>query len=169
MTSEPRAAGLAAAAPVEAPFAVAAAYQRRAGQLWSFARRLRLDAEAAEDVMQKLFARAVALAPGSVNELDAWLFRVVHNLAVDSHRRAARAGAVREVAPPILGGISDDRLVLWQAVDRLPPRQRAVIYLRFRADLEFASIAAILGITDGGARANCSRALDRLREWMDGR
>jgi RNA polymerase sigma factor (sigma-70 family) len=174
MTSEPLAVDAlavdaSAAIPAAVPAAVAASYQRRARQLWSYGRRLGLDPETAEETMQEAFARAAALLPGSVDELDAWLFRVVHNLAVDAHRRARRLSAVREIVPPSGDADADERLALWQEVDRLPERQRAVLYLRYRADLEFAAIASILGITEGGARANCARALDRLRDWMDPR
>jgi DNA-directed RNA polymerase specialized sigma24 family protein len=57
-------------------------------------------------------------------------------------------------------------LALWQEVDRLPEKQRAAVYLRYRADLDFAGVAFVLGITESGARANVFRALARLRERM---
>ena len=33
-------------------------------------------------------------------------------------------------------------------------RQRQAVYLRYRADLDYPSIATILGISESGARAN---------------
>ncbi len=143
-----------------------AAYARRARQLWSFGRRLGLDPDTAEEAMQEAFARAATLRPGEVANLDAWLFRVVHNLALDWRRRSRRDIGIREVEPAAAGEITNDRLSLWQEVDRLPERQRAVVYLRFRADLDFATVASILGISPGGARANCAKALETLRKWM---
>jgi RNA polymerase sigma factor (sigma-70 family) len=56
------------------------------------------------------------------------------------------------------------RIAVWAAVDRLPTRQRAAIYLRYRADLDFSTIAHILGISESGARGDCFRALVSLRE-----
>lgn len=145
-------------------------YRRRARQLWSFARRLGLDAESAEEVMQEAFVRAMRLPVGSVADIDAWMFRVVRNLAMDAHRQSARRRTVREIAAPSAAPSEnqerEERLALWQEVDRLPPRQRAVLYLRFRADLDFGQIALVLGITEGGARANGARALSRLRDWL---
>src|SRR5450756_958810 len=44
---------------------------------------------------------------------------------------------------------SADADALWQAVDGLPERQRAVLYLRYRADLPFDRIGLVLGITSG--------------------
>jgi len=46
----------------------------------------------------------------------------------------------------------------------LPERQRLAIYLRYRADLPFEEIAAILGIQAVSARSHVSRALETLRE-----
>ena len=57
-----------------------------------------------------------------------------------------------------------DRLAVWAAVDRLPPRQRAVIYLRYRADLSYERIAAVMGITANGARNDASAATAALRK-----
>ena len=142
-----------------------ACYARRSRQLWSFGRRLGLDPGAAEDVMQEAFVRALQFDPRSISDLDAWLFRVVHNLAVD----AIRHGGYETTGPEpavVDGSAHDDRLDLWRAVDRLPERQRAVLYLRYRADLKFDAIAGILGISEGGARANGARGLTSLRKWM---
>ncbi len=147
-------------------------YSRRARQLRSFGRRLGLDEATAEDVMQESFLRAADQRAGSIDNLDAWLFRVVHNLATDHRRRGIaflrwqlKARLIALDGDDHLRG-ADDRVWVWTAVDRLPERQRAVIYLRFRADFEFSTIARILGISEGGARANCARGLSSLRKWM---
>ena len=143
-----------------------AAYERRARQLWSFGRRLGLDIDTAEDCMQEAFSRVMNQPADSVANIDAWLFRVVHNLAVDHLRRAAGTREVVARAFPEMGLPNEDQVALWALVDGLPDRQRAVVYLRYRADLDFATIAGILGITEGGARSNCARALDSLRDAM---
>jgi RNA polymerase sigma factor (sigma-70 family) len=56
-----------------------------------------------------------------------------------------------------------DRLAVWAAVDTLPPRQRAVIYLRYRADLSYERISKVMGITANGARNDASAATATLR------
>jgi DNA-directed RNA polymerase specialized sigma24 family protein len=92
-----------------------------------------------------------------------------HNLAVDRHRRSR----IAVVLPPLYQIATDgdvaDRHALWDLVDRLLIRQRAAIYLHYRADLGYDDVAAILGITEGGARANVSRGLDSLRQRFGGR
>jgi RNA polymerase sigma factor (sigma-70 family) len=141
-------------------------YKRRVRDLWGYARRLGLDLARAEEVAQEAFARLLALAPTSrPDNADAWLFRTVHNLAIDEHRRS---GFRQSLALPIPEQSLewDERLAVWDQVDRLPERQRAAIYLRYRADFGYTAVADILGISESGARANVFRALARLREWM---
>lgn len=139
---------------------VECAYATRAGQLWSYARRLGLSAGDAEDAMQEAFSRALESSV-RIENLDAWLFRVVHNLSVDRSRAGSRVAGVE---PATVHVSSDERLALWELVDGLPRTQRAVLYLRYRADLDFASVAQILGMSEGGVRAAASRALARLRQ-----
>jgi RNA polymerase sigma factor (sigma-70 family) len=62
-----------------------------------------------------------------------------------------------------------DRLAVWATVDKLPPRQRAVLYLRYRADLSYERIATIMGITANGARNDASAATATLRKRLVGR
>ncbi len=139
-------------------------YERRATHLWGYARRLGLDHERAEDVVQEAFARLLGLPSGRrPDATDAWLFRTVHNLAMDHHRRDKRTA--RPADPPPLPGPRED-LDVWHEVDRLPERQRAAVYLRYRADLDFAAVASVLGISASGARVHVFRALARLRTRM---
>lgn len=97
---------------------------------------------------------------------DAWAFRVTYRLAMDHHRlgRGVRSLLDRMSAVgPRPDPDPTDRLAVWAEVDRLPPRQRAVIYLRYRADLPFERIAAVMGITANGARNDASAATAALR------
>jgi RNA polymerase sigma factor (sigma-70 family) len=56
-----------------------------------------------------------------------------------------------------------ERRQVWTEVDRLPERQREVLYLRYRADLPFDAIARVLGITSSAARSHATQALGTLR------
>jgi RNA polymerase sigma-70 factor (sigma-E family) len=61
---------------------------------------------------------------------------------------------------------TNDALVLWAATLKLPPRQRAVLVLRYREDLTVAAVARLLGIPDGTVKTLARRGLARLRREL---
>lgn len=154
--------------PLEAA-AVADVHERRGRELFGLCRRLGLDEDEANDAIQEAFLRMWAeSAKGTVIlDAEAWAFRVTYRLAMDHHRlgrlvrtltdRLSEVTTREELDPA-------DRLAVWAAVDRLPPRQRAVIYLRYRADLSYERIATVMGITANGARNDASAATATLRK-----
>ena len=124
---------------------------------------------APEDVVQETFLRlwADSLRGTIILDPEAWAFRVAYRLAMDQHRLSRRACAIADrLSASSVGEELDpaDRVAVWAVVDRLPPRQRAVIYLRYRADLSFERIGMVMGITANGARNNASVATAALRE-----
>jgi RNA polymerase sigma factor (sigma-70 family) len=147
--------------------AVEAIYERRARQLWEYGQRLGLDPGSAEEAMQEAFLRLLHLAGlRRPDNPDAWLFRALHNASMDRHRQTRRV-RVLDLSEPTTSPDLAGRLGLWQEVDRLPLRQRQAIYLRYRADLDYPTVASILGISEAGARANVFRAMAQLRERIE--
>jgi RNA polymerase sigma factor (sigma-70 family) len=61
-------------------------------------------------------------------------------------------------------GVVDLRDALVRALAELPPRQRAVLVLRYWEELTEAETAAMLGCSEGTVKAAASRGLRRLRE-----
>jgi RNA polymerase sigma-70 factor (ECF subfamily) len=147
-------------------------HQRRGRDLFGLCRRLGLDDDEANDAVQETFLRMwhESLRGVVIADPEGWAFRVAYRLAMDQHRlgrlarsvvdRLASSTNAREPIDP------DDRLSVWAAVDRLPPRQRAVLYLRYRADLPYDTIAAVMGITANGARNDASVATASLRRRL---
>ena len=147
-------------------------YERRGRELWGLARRLGATDEGAADIVQEAHLRLWReLSTGTyVEDIDAWVFRVAYRLVMDHHRLGRR---VRDLVGRLSVGhresvthALDDRLSLWPLVDRLPARERATLYLRYRADLSFEQIGEVMGITTASARTYASRGVERLRSTV---
>jgi RNA polymerase sigma factor (sigma-70 family) len=137
-------------------------------QLFGFARRLGLpDAEAEEVVQEAMLRLWRSIVRGPIIDSPvAWAFRTTYRLAMDRHRVRRRwqdfvDRYVPQSSDPVVA--SDELLAVWSEVDRLPSRQRAVLYLRYRTDLTFEVIGQVLGIDAGSARSNASRGIATLR------
>ena len=150
---------------------VADVHDRRGRELFGLCRRLGLDEDEANDAVQEAFLRMWDQSSRGVLIVDpeAWAFRVAYRLAMDHHRftRLARAVTDRLSARDEPYEIDPaDRWAVWAAVDNLPTRQRAVVYLRYRADLSYERIAVVMGITAAGARNDASAATASLRRRL---
>ena len=120
--------------------------------------------ERGEDLAQEAILGLLRNAP--VAQPRAYLRRSVVNLSINHGRRAERERvylrSMRDeaVPPPDV----DD---LWPLVIALPPRQRAVLVLRYYEDLSEANIALVMGCRPGTVKSLASRALGRLRQELD--
>ncbi|GAA4538177.1 sigma-70 family RNA polymerase sigma factor [Amycolatopsis samaneae] len=100
--------------------------------------------------------------------VDAYARKVIARLAVDEARRAHHREEVRAALPdrPMVSLNSDDALDIRDALRRVPPRQRAVLVLRFYCDLTVAQTAAALNIREGTVKSQTTRGLDTLRSFL---
>jgi RNA polymerase sigma factor (sigma-70 family) len=144
--------------------------------MFGFARRLGIEDGAAADVVQEGLLRLYDAIRGGtrVDDPRAWVFTVVYRLAMDEHRRRERWSRLGGWATPDPDGSAHDpvtvseRKLVWAEVDRLPERQRAVLYLRYRADLPFDAVGRVLGITSSAARSHATQAVTMLRSRLAG-
>jgi RNA polymerase sigma-70 factor, ECF subfamily len=130
------------------------------------------DSGRAEDLTQEAFARAFRRW-SSVSKLErpmAWVYVVALNAERKRWRRdrqarerEPRAGSVPDVAGGVLSTI-----VVRDALDRLPPRQRAAVVLRYLGDLTVADIANVMGCAEGTVKATLHQALRNLRVDLAG-
>lgn len=144
----------------------------REGMLLRRARLLCADASEAEDLVQQTAAK-VYLAWDRLldhNALDAYALRIMVNEHHTWWRRAWRTrerstGALPERVQDAQHDRYDEGLAaeVWQAVTSLPPRQRAVIVLRYYEGLSEAEIADALGVHPGTVKSQAVRALKTLR------
>ncbi|MBI3751724.1 MAG: sigma-70 family RNA polymerase sigma factor [Chloroflexi bacterium] len=151
-------------------------HARSSQQLFGFARRLGLtDDEAAEVVQEALLRLWRTLRRGAtIDDPRAWTFRTTYRLAMDRHRLRRRwAGFVEGLGgsdtarlDSIPTSSPDELIAVWAEVNRLPPRQRQVLYLHYRADLTFEAIGRVLGLEASSARGHAARAIARLRDRL---
>jgi RNA polymerase sigma-70 factor (sigma-E family) len=94
--------------------------------------------------------------------------RVLVNRQRSLLRRAAvEARSLARAQPAEVPPAATERaMVLWEAVQALPPRQRAVLVLRYREDLTEAEVARLLGVPVGTVKSASHRALARLRQRL---
>ena len=119
------------------------------------------DAELGRDAVQEAFARAVRKRRRYRGDgpLEAWVWRIVVNAARDARRKhgvVAEPVDVAAVVPP------SEPLPL----ELLSERQREVLFLHYYADLDYATIAAALGISPGTVGATLSTARRTLRQAL---
>lgn len=124
---------------------------------------------AAEDLAQEAFVRtAERIDRVDVAKVGAYLRRTALNVWKNRLRRLMverRARARRPDEPPEPSS-AEDRDLLWSAVRRLPPGQRACLALRFYEDLSERETAEVMGCSIGTVKSQTSRALARLRKEL---
>lgn len=122
----------------------------------------------AEDLVQLALERTARRWSGLAGSPEAFARTVLLHAATDRRRRRrARAQEVSdEVDEPAVADGTDQLLLRRDLVDalrQLPPRQRAVLVLRYFVDLSEAEAARELGISVGTVKSTASRGLERLR------
>jgi RNA polymerase sigma factor (sigma-70 family) len=133
----------------------------------------------ADDCAQETWIAALRAYPTlrRVDNLRAWLLRIAHNKAIDSHRaRGRRAVPVGEpraegVAEPMAEDVSgpvttgaDGEPALWSAVRALPPKQRAAVFCRSALGMPYDELAGLLDCSPEAARRSVHEGLERLKE-----
>jgi RNA polymerase sigma-70 factor (ECF subfamily) len=142
-------------------------YQR----LYRLARRLAGSVEDARDLVQETFLRA-ARAPASIpdgrpNE-EAWLVRVLVNIARDRWRR--KAVQKRTLAHDMPNGhpapdpesSAIAHATVWRALDTLAPRRRAILVMYELEGIAIPAIATLLGVAPVTVRWHLSRGRREL-------
>lgn len=121
----------------------------------------------AEDLLQATLAKTWPAWHRIDGEPEPYVRRIMVNTYATWWRRRWRSEQPTEQLPDLStehpqAGV-DEREWLWQALGRLPRRQRAVLVLRFFEDLTEAQVAEVLGCSVGTVKSQASRALARLR------
>ncbi|MFI6286479.1 SigE family RNA polymerase sigma factor [Streptomyces sp. NPDC051018] len=124
----------------------------------------------AEDLVQAVLAKAYVKWERiqRTDDPDAYVWRIMINANVDRLRRTRvrewLTNRIPETAVPDGTERIAERSALAEALHRLPPRQRAVIVLRYLEDRSESEVAGLLGTRVGTVRSHAARALRALRD-----
>jgi RNA polymerase sigma factor (sigma-70 family) len=122
----------------------------------------------AEDAWSETFLSALKAYPGLPEDanLEAWLVTIAHRKAIDVVRARARRPVVVEQVPEAsatTGQPTDRNADLWDALKRLPDKQRQVVAYHYVAGLPYKEIAAIVGGSADAARRAAADGVRSLR------
>ncbi|WP_327000390.1 SigE family RNA polymerase sigma factor [Dactylosporangium sp. NBC_01737] len=125
----------------------------------------------AEDLTQITFAKLYRVWHRLERHdvLDQYARQVLLRAFLDERRRPWHRERATPPESPDLDGIvadavvPDERLLLQRALMRLSKRHRAVLVLRFWADLSVEQVADVLGCSPGTVKSQTSRGLAGLR------
>lgn len=125
----------------------------------------------AEDLVQSAFTKLYTVwSRVSRHEvLDSYVRKVLLRHYLDQRRRGWWHRERVTDAPidrPQPAGSPEDRLVLLQALARVPARQRAVLVLRYWEDLSVEDTAEALGCSTGNVKSQASRGLATMRQLI---
>ncbi|CAM3586317.1 SigE family RNA polymerase sigma factor [Stackebrandtia soli] len=126
----------------------------------------------AEDAVQTVFVKLyVDWNRANRRSPVAYAQRMVVNALNDVHRRAwFQREQLKEELPetfaPLDSDASDRRIVVLDALAKLPTRRRATLVLRFWADHSVEQTAEIMGCSAATVKSQTSRGLKSLRELL---
>jgi RNA polymerase sigma-70 factor (ECF subfamily) len=142
-------------------------YREHGPDLLGYLRRHFGGTEAAEDLLQETFVKALrgqrqALQAASAR---AWLFGIARHVGLASLRRRRPTAALEREPAADVPPDEDPRLAAVRAaIARLPDGPREALELRVRGELSYEEIADVLSIPIGTVRSRLHHAMQQLRD-----
>lgn len=150
---------------------------RHGGRLMGVVQKAHHDLGQTEDVVQETFVRAIQQADRlrSDGAFFPWLVRIALNVAVDLRRRTQRETVTDEL-PEMTTSVesgADHRMErvedadrVNRALERLKPRSRELLVLRYFAGMSVAELAEVFDKSDVAIRKELQRSRDQLRRQL---
>ena len=151
-------------------------FQRYAPAVLGFLRSI--GADEPEDLLSETFlqaARDLHAFHGNEQQFRSWIFTIARHRVIDAARQSARRPAVNQAgmsaldhadsATPSTAGVDDTVIAneeVFRLLERLNPVEREIVALRFVADLDVKTVAAIVGKRPNTVTVMTRRALAKL-------
>jgi len=126
----------------------------------------------AEDLVQTALVKTYLAWQrlGGIAAVEPYTRKVLVNTATSGFRRRWHGERPTDELPPVaVADGADERAErdrVWQVVSTLPPRQRAVLVLRYYEDLSEAETARLLEVSVGTVKSQGARAMETLRQRL---
>ncbi len=176
MTCEPAVVLTVEASPDDRRERLAALFDAHEDRLYRLARRLTSSADDAGDLVQDTFlkaAKSLRSVPMGLAKEEAWLVRVLVNIRRDQWRKTAvrrRSASNLRAETTTYPSTAESALIakraVWAALDRLPPRRRAIVIMHELEGLSLSAIASLLGISGMTARWHLSMGRRDLKRVL---
>lgn len=157
--------------------AFTALYRKYFPRIYGYVIRRVGNREDAEDIVSQVFIKVVENLPNfseKQGSFKSWIYKIATNTIIDSYRRFARRKyepmeSSAEIASPAKNPreelyMEDERIIIFQAISKLPQKYQEVLHLKFYSDMENEEIAEILGITVNHVAVRLHRALKKFQE-----
>ncbi len=148
-------------------------------KVYWIARRVVGSHEDADDVVQDVFIKVYEALKEfrAASGFYTWLYRITVNASLNALRKRrikdfVRYEDVEETLNSDAGGADADVLskeyesILEKAIERLPPRQKAVFIMRYYDEMSYEEMAQILDRSVGGLKANYFHALKKIQVYV---
>ena len=159
-------------------------YRRYADEIYLYLYSLCKSRETAEDLMQKVFLKALLSLPDQNENLRAWLYKVARNACFNelrNRKRELQSEHIEDISASARESLqenssdnlvdelirSEQRRFLYEAMLKLPDRQREILELFYFSELSIKEIAEIMRLTSQNVRVLAYRAKKKLREYME--
>jgi RNA polymerase sigma-70 factor (ECF subfamily) len=130
------------------------------------------DAALADDIAQDALVRAY-VASGSflgLSKFSTWLFRIAYNCYIDHCRKARPDQTSLDDAVALPASDTSDASFryqqLYQALERIPEKEKAAIALFYFEDKSIKEISAILNMPQGTVKYQLSMGRNHLKQYI---
>ena len=134
-------------------------YNRTNRGLWGYLLRVSGRRDVADDLLQESYCRFLAASVPEMNaeESKSYLFRIATNLLHDRWRRREFPGVVSTSCESCEHDL-ETRTYVHQALERLKPRERQLLWLAHVEGFDHREIARMMGLKAGSVRVLLFRA-----------
>lgn len=160
--------------------------ERNQAKLFSYILFVVRDPDKANDIFQETFIKVITRLHQNryvpTGKFSAWITRIAHNIMMDRYRAQKMQNIIEPTADNDISNISSRDLMdmnrenkyvndqvyadVRNLMNRLPPTQREVAYLRFYRKMSFKSIAQVTGVSINTSLGRMRYAILNMRRMV---